>query len=148
MRTKFTLAAIATAVVPSLFIGAVPASAATSFDRAPVAFTTAFTDAVTTDNVWEHSRKKRDRDRRHYRNSRHSYSGDRVDRRTRVWKRDGRYYCQKENGTTGMLIGGAVGALAGHEIAGSGDRTLGALLGAAGGGLLGRAIDLSDARCR
>jgi hypothetical protein len=147
MRTKFTLAAIAMAAVPGLFIGAVPASAATSFDRTPTVAAATVLDAAATDNVWEHSRKK---DRRYYRNnySRGDYRGDRVSRNTRVWNQGGRYYCKKENGTTGLLVGGAVGALAGHEIAGSGNRTLGALLGAAGGGLLGRAIDLSDARCR
>lgn len=150
MRMKLTLAAMAVAV-PGLFFGAVPASAATSFDRAPVIAMFGGADSVTEAN-WEHNRhykNRRDRDRRSYgRNNRHDYRGDRVSRNTRVWNRNGRYYCQKENGTTGLLIGGAVGALAGHEVAGSGNRTLGALIGAAGGGLLGRAIDLSDARCR
>lgn len=68
-----------------------------------------------------------------------------------VWQgRDGRYYCRRENGTTGLLIGAAVGGLVGHEVAGRrGDRTLGVVLGAAGGALLGRAIDKSSgARCR
>lgn len=86
------------------------------------------------------------RDGRSYRSD---YRGDRVTRNTRVWRgNDGRYYCRKDNGTTGLLIGGAVGGLAGHEIAGRGDKTLGAILGAAGGALLGRAIDKGDSRCR
>ncbi len=95
----------------------------------------------------------RDRDRGYsddyrYRDAR-SYRGDRVSRNTRVWQgNDGRYYCRKDNGTTGLLIGGAVGGLAGHEIAGRGDKTLGAILGAAGGALLGRAIDKGNSRCR
>lgn len=75
------------------------------------------------------------------------YYGERVTRRTRVWQgRDGRYYCRKEDGTTGLLIGAAVGALAGRELAR--DRTLGAVIGAAVGGLAGREIDRSDSRCR
>ncbi|NCT11144.1 MAG: glycine zipper 2TM domain-containing protein, partial [Rhodobacterales bacterium] len=41
-----------------------------------------------------------------------------------------------------------VGALIGNEVAGRGDRTLGAILGAAGGALLGREIDRSSTRCR
>lgn len=152
MRMKFTLAAIATAV-PGLFFGAVPASAATSFDRAPIAAAMQHATVDVTENAWEHGRKydnRRDRRGSYGRNgnSRNNYNGDRVSRNTRVWRENGRYRCKKENGTTGLLIGGAVGALAGHEIAGSGNRTLGALLGAAGGGLLGRAVDLSDARCR
>ncbi|MFA7594988.1 MAG: glycine zipper 2TM domain-containing protein [Novosphingobium sp.] len=73
----------------------------------------------------------------------------RLDRSDRIWRgRDGRYYCKRDNGTTGLVIGAAVGGLAGHEIAGSGDKTLGAIIGAVGGGLLGRAIDRGDVKCR
>jgi hypothetical protein len=62
---------------------------------------------------------------------------------------DGRTYCRKPNGTTGLLIGGVLGGVLGHEIAGRrGDRTLGVILGAAGGALAGRAIDRSGSRCR
>ncbi|QPC99612.1 glycine zipper 2TM domain-containing protein [Qipengyuania soli] len=77
------------------------------------------------------------------------YYGEPVYRDTRIWRgNDGRYYCRKENGTTGLLVGAGVGALIGHEVAGrGGDRTLGAILGAAGGALLGRAIDRSSTRC-
>lgn len=73
----------------------------------------------------------------------------RVTYRDHVWRgRDGRYYCRRDNGTTGLIIGAGVGALAGHEIAGRGDRTLGAILGGVAGGLLGRAIDRGDLQCR
>lgn len=77
------------------------------------------------------------------------YYGEPAYRNTRVWQgHDGRYYCRRSDGTTGLLIGGAAGALVGREIAGrGGDRTLGAILGAAGGALLGRKID-SGMRCR
>lgn len=67
----------------------------------------------------------------------------------RVWRgRDGRYHCRRANGTTGLVVGAAVGALVGHEVAGRGDRTLGTVLGAAGGALLGREIDRGGLRCR
>ena len=73
----------------------------------------------------------------------------RITYRDRVWRGgDGRYYCRRDNGTTGLIIGAGVGALAGHEIAGNGDRTLGAILGGVAGGLLGRSIDRGDLRCR
>lgn len=66
-----------------------------------------------------------------------------------VWRgRDGRYHCRRENGTTGLVIGAALGGVLGSQIAGRGDRTLGAILGAAGGGLLGREIDRGRVRCR
>ncbi|GMM94080.1 glycine zipper 2TM domain-containing protein [Qipengyuania sp. MTN3-11] len=83
------------------------------------------------------------RDQRQY----NRYQAQPVYRDTRVWRgNDGRYYCRKNDGTTGLLIGGAAGALLGREIAG--DRTLGAILGAAGGALLGREIDRGGSQCR
>lgn len=60
---------------------------------------------------------------------------------------DGRYYCRKSNGTTGLIVGGVAGALAGRAIDTRGDRATGTILGAAGGALLGKEID-SKRRCR
>lgn len=72
-----------------------------------------------------------------------------ITRQDRIWRgNDGRYYCRRANGTTGLVVGAAVGGLLGSQIAGRGDRTLGAILGAVGGGLLGRQIDRGDYRCR
>lgn len=76
-----------------------------------------------------------------------NYYGEPVYQNTRVWQGDdGRYYCRRSNGTTGLLIGGAAGALLGREVAR--DRTLGAILGGAGGALLGRSVDRGQSRCR
>ena len=85
---------------------------------------------------------------RAYYNSYPANYGEPAYRTTRVWRgNDNRYYCRKSDGTTGLLVGGAVGALLGREVAGrGGDRTLGAILGAAGGALLGRSVD-SGTRC-
>ena len=67
----------------------------------------------------------------------------------RSWRgKDGRTYCRRKNGTTGLVIGAAVGGVAGHEIAGRGDKTVGTIIGAAGGALLGREIDKGKRRCR
>ena len=67
----------------------------------------------------------------------------------RTWRGDdGRFYCRRPNGTTGLVVGGAAGALAGREIAGRGDRTVGAILGAGVGALAGRAIQRAGSRCR
>jgi hypothetical protein len=75
------------------------------------------------------------RDRREYRQSR--------------WRgNDGRYYCRRSNGTTGLLIGGAAGALLGRGIDGGRDRTAGTLIGGVAGALLGREVDRGGSRCR
>lgn len=69
----------------------------------------------------------------------------------REWRgRDGRSYCRKPDGTTGLLVGGVAGALVGRSIDTGGDRTLGTLLGAGAGALAGREIDRggSKRRCR
>ena len=63
-------------------------------------------------------------------------------------ERDGRYYCREQDGTAGLLIGGAAGALLGREIDGGRDRTVGTLLGAVSVALLGREIDRGGSRCR
>ena len=66
----------------------------------------------------------------------------------RTWRgTDGRLYCRKPNGTTGLIVGGAAGALVGREIGRSGGRyryrnrgggTTGAIIGGAIGALIGR----------
>jgi len=74
--------------------------------------------------------------------------GEPVNRDTEVWQgQNGNYYCQKKDGTTGLIIGGAVGALLGREIDGGQDRMLGTILGAAGGALLGKEVAQGGSRC-
>lgn len=95
--------------------------------------------------------RRRDRrgDRRWRDRGRDWDDGRRLGRRDRVWRgNDGRYYCHRGDGTTGLVIGAGVGALLGRTIDTRGDRTLGTLLGAVGGGLLGREVDRGEVRCR
>jgi hypothetical protein len=67
----------------------------------------------------------------------------------RYWRgNDGRYYCKRSNGTTGLIIGAAAGALAGRAVDTRGERTTGTVLGAAAGALLGRQIERGSVRCR
>lgn len=103
---------------------------------------------------WDERYERYDRDDRYGRYDRSGYrdSGyysEPVRRDTRTWRGDdGRWYCRRDNGTTGLIVGGAVGGLIGNEVAGrGGDRTLGVILGAAGGALLGREIDRGGSRC-
>ena len=76
------------------------------------------------------------------------YAERRLGRNDRIWMRNGRYYCRRSDGTTGLIVGAALGGVLGNSIAGRGDRTLGTILGVAGGGLLGREIDRGNVRCR
>jgi len=77
------------------------------------------------------------------------YEPRRITRETRIWRgRDGHYYCRRDNGTTGLIIGAAGGALAGRAIDTRGDRMTGTVVGAALGALLGREIDRGELRCR
>jgi outer membrane lipoprotein SlyB len=62
--------------------------------------------------------------------------------------RDGRYYCRRNDGTTGLIVGGIAGGVLGNIIAPGGSKTLGTLLGAAGGAAVGTSIDKDNVRCR
>jgi hypothetical protein len=70
-----------------------------------------------------------------------SYRGDRYYGRSQY---DRGY--RRCSGTTGMIIGGAGGALLGREIAGRRSRGTGTILGAAAGALLGRQVGKSSCR--
>ena len=75
--------------------------------------------------------------------------GEPVYRDTQVWQgNDGSYHCEKKDGTTGLIIGGAVGALLGREVDGGHDRTLGTILGGAAGALLGKEVAQGGSSCR
>ena len=50
----------------------------------------------------------------------------------------GRLRCKRSNGTTGLIVGAAGGALVGRAIDTHGERATGTILGAAAGALLGR----------
>ncbi|MBA16480.1 MAG: hypothetical protein CMN73_09000 [Sphingomonas sp.] len=114
-------------------------------------------------------------DRRDYRQDRRDYRRDRRDYRrdTRVtyvapppryanyydtrgyyngpvWRGDGgRYYCHRQDGTTGVLIGGVAGALIGSSFDRPGEST-GALIGGILGAVIGNDIasDNNGRRCR
>jgi Ni/Co efflux regulator RcnB len=86
------------------------------------------------------------RDGRYYR-ERQLASNDRI-----YQGRDGRYYCRRNDGTTGLIIGAGAGALVGHSLDGGRSSMLGTIIGAVAGGAIGREVDRgssrNDLRCR
>ena len=67
----------------------------------------------------------------------------------KIWRDShGRYRCKRSNGTTGLIVGAAGGALIGRAIDTRGERATGTILGAAAGALIGRNIDRNRIRCR
>src|ERR1700710_2958118 len=72
---------------------------------------------------WDPSQHYRDRNDRRYER--------RLGRKDRVYRGgDGRYYCKRNDGTTGLVIGAIGGGVLGNVVGGG---TLGTLLGAGGG---------------
>ncbi|MEO5868086.1 MAG: glycine zipper 2TM domain-containing protein [Sphingomonas sp.] len=97
-----------------------------------------------------------DRDEGNYDPSRYYRSGSSYQERVlgsddRVYAgTDGRYYCKRNDGTTGLIIGAGAGGVLGNVIDGGHSRVVGTLLGAAVGAVAGKAIDQnsSQVRCR
>jgi Ni/Co efflux regulator RcnB len=77
------------------------------------------------------------------------YRERRLTRYDRIYRgSDGRYYCRRSDGTTGLIVGGVLGGLLGNALANGHSSTLATLLGAGGGALLGQSIDRGNLRCR
>ena len=69
-----------------------------------------------------------------------------LSRDDRIYRgRDGRAYCRRSDGTTGLVVGAIGGGVLANLIGGG---TLGTLAGAGGGALLGRSVDRGKVRCR
>lgn len=67
----------------------------------------------------------------------------------KTWRdSQGRLRCKRPDGTTGLIIGAAGGALVGRAVDTRGERATGTILGAAAGALIGRSIERSQVRCR
>lgn len=72
-----------------------------------------------------------------------------TDNGVRYWQgENGRYCCRRSNGTTGLLVGAALGALLGRAVDTRGDRATGTIVGAAAGALLGREVERGRTRCQ
>ncbi len=84
---------------------------------------------------------------RYYRDS-SQYTPFKINRNTRIYRgSNGRYYCRRPDGTTGLIIGVAIGGILGNRLGDGDSATLATILGASAGGMLGRAIDRGNVRC-
>ena len=97
------------------------------------------------DRRWQGDRDNRNWDPANsYRDGK--YRERRLGRNDRIYRgRDGRAYCKRNDGTTGLVVGAAAGGLLANLIGGG---TLGTLAGAGGGALLGRSVDRGNVKCR
>lgn len=57
--------------------------------------------------------------------------------------RDGKYYCKRTDGTTGLIVGGIAGGVLGNVIDGGHSRGVGTVLGAIVGAVAGSSIERS-----
>ena len=97
-----------------------------------------------------------ERDEGSYDPSRYYRSGSNYQERTlsandRVYAgQDGRYYCKRSDGTTGLIVGAAGGGILGNVIDGGHSRGVGTLIGGALGALVGKSVEQqqSSIRCR
>ena len=84
---------------------------------------------------------------RYYREDNRRYQERNLSANDRVYRgSDGRYYCRRNDGTTGLVVGGIAGGALGAAIAPGGSGLLGALIGGVGGALAGQAIDKDSNR--
>ena len=99
------------------------------YDRPDPAYNGYYANRYYRDDRRYRERRLRDQDR--------VYAGD-----------DGRYYCRRPDGTTGLIVGGIAGGALGGVLTSGRSEPLGILLGAAGGALAGRAVERNNVRCR
>ena len=84
---------------------------------------------------------------RYYRDGSY-YADRRLSSNDRIYRgQNGRYYCRRSDGTTGLIIGGGLGALAGNQINLGGSKTVRTIIGGAAGAIVGREIERGSMRC-
>lgn len=84
---------------------------------------------------------------RYYRSGSY-YPDRRLSWNDRVYRgQNGRYYCRRGDGTTGLIVGAGIGALLGNQINIGGSSTLRTIAGGAIGAALGQSIARGRLRC-
>lgn len=85
---------------------------------------------------------------RYYRDGRY-YRARQLDANDRIYRgNDGRYYCRRPDGTTGLIAGALGGGVLGNVIAPGGSKTVGTIIGGGLGAVLGRSIARNRVECR
>ncbi|MBB6225851.1 Ni/Co efflux regulator RcnB [Polymorphobacter multimanifer] len=85
----------------------------------------------------------------YYREGGNNYRPIALGSNDRIYRgRDDRFYCRRNDGTTGLIVGALGGGVLGNVIAPGGSKTLGSVLGGGLGAVLGRAVERSNIVCR
>jgi Ni/Co efflux regulator RcnB len=85
---------------------------------------------------------------KHYRHDERHYHPRHLEKNDRIYRgSDNRYYCKRDDGTTGLIVGGITGGVLGNVIAPGGSKTIGTIAGAGLGAIVGKAIDEGDIVC-
>lgn len=85
---------------------------------------------------------------KHYRHDERRYHPRHLGRNDRIYRgSDNRYYCKRDDGTTGLIVGGITGGVLGNVIAPGGSKTIATIAGAGLGAIIGKAIDEGDIVC-
>jgi len=78
-----------------------------------------------------------------------NYQAQRLNVNDRTYRgNDNRYYCRRNDGTTGLIVGAIGGGVLGNVIAPGGSKTLGSIIGGGLGAVLGNSIDRNNVTCR
>lgn len=124
MRRIFSAAMLAAFLIPTLPVSADPPPWAPAHGR----------------RAKDAERAYRDDGRRHERRL--------VRYEERVWRGDdGRYFCRRSDGTTGLIVGAVAGGLIGNRLARGESALLGTLIGASAGAVIGQAVDKNAVYC-
>jgi Glycine zipper 2TM domain len=85
----------------------------------------------------------------YYRRDDRRYRPRRMGRNDYIYRgSDDRYYCRRDDGTAGLIIGGIAGGVLGNIIARERSKTIGTIIGASAGAMIGKSIDDGNIVCR
>jgi hypothetical protein len=85
----------------------------------------------------------------YYRQDNRRYRARRMGRHDVIYRgSDDRYYCRRDDGTAGLIIGGIAGGVLGNVITRGRSKTLGTIIGASAGAIIGQSIDDGNIVCR